>query len=31
MKKMNVRSLAELVRVAEHAGIKPTPGAVRKN
>ena len=31
MKKMNVRSLAELVRVAEHAGIKPAPGAVRKN
>lgn len=30
MKKMNVRSLAELVRVAEHAGIKPAPGAVRK-
>lgn len=31
MKKMNVRSLAELVRVAEHAGIKPAPGAVRKD
>ena len=29
MKKMNVRSLAELVRVAEHAGIKPAPGASR--
>ena len=31
MKKMNVRSLAELVRVAEHAGIKPAPRAVRKD
>jgi RNA polymerase sigma factor (sigma-70 family) len=30
MKKMNVRSLAELVRVAEHAGIKPAPHAVRE-
>ena len=30
MKKMNVRSLAELVRVAEHAGIKPARGAVQK-
>jgi len=29
MKKMNVRSLAELVRVAEHAGIRPAPGASR--
>ena len=29
MRKMNVRSLAELVRVAEHAGIKPAPGASR--
>jgi RNA polymerase sigma factor (sigma-70 family) len=27
MKKMNVQSLAELVRVAEHAGIKPAPRA----
>ena len=31
MKKMNVRSLAELVRVAEHAGIKPATHAVRKD
>ena len=31
MKKMNVRSLAELVRVAEHAGIRPAPRAVRKD
>ena len=29
MKKMKVRSFAELVRVAEHAGIKPAPGAAR--
>jgi RNA polymerase sigma factor (sigma-70 family) len=30
MKKMNVRSLAELVRAAENAGIKPAPYAVRE-
>jgi len=29
MKKMQVKSLAELVRVAEHAGIRPAPGASR--
>jgi RNA polymerase sigma factor (sigma-70 family) len=28
MKKMNVQSLAELVRVAEHAGIRPAPHTV---
>jgi FixJ family two-component response regulator len=31
MKKMNVRSLAELVRVAEHAGIRPAPHTVRED
>ena len=31
MKKMNVQSLAELVRMAEHAGIKPAPHTVRED
>lgn len=30
MKKMNVRSVAELVRVTERAGIRPAPHAVRE-